>query len=89
MTDMQRLLNELEELRVENSALKSQKSDFEYQKNNLKKLCAELQSKVKNSESEKRELTDEISKLKQENITLNAELTEYRFSKYREMNTGN
>ena len=66
MTDMKRLLEELEELRKENTALKGEKTDLQWQVQDLKSLCGQLQVKVKNLETEKREMTSTIISLKSE-----------------------
>ena len=49
MTDMKRLLEEVEELRSENEKLRNENSDLKYELENLKKECAKLHAKVKNS----------------------------------------
>ena len=66
MTDMGRLLEELEALRKENTALKGEKTDLQWQVQDLKSLCGQLQVKVKNLETEKREMTSTIISLKSE-----------------------
>ena len=49
MTDMKRLLEEVEELRSENEKLRNENSDLKYELENLKKECAKLHAKVKNN----------------------------------------
>ena len=49
MTDMQRLFNELEELRTENIALKNQNGQLQRKNERLKNECSRLHAQIRNA----------------------------------------
>jgi len=52
MTDMKRLLNELEELREENIVLRNKKTELELENVKLKTECSKLHAQMKNEKIE-------------------------------------
>lgn len=50
MTDMQRLLNKLEELRTENIALRNENGQLQMQNERLKNECSRLHAQIRNED---------------------------------------